>query len=84
MYFVYILKSLKDKKLYIGRTYNLDQRFREHNLGKVFSTKHRRPLKLVYYEAYKSEADCKKRELGLKKSGSVYMALKKRIAGCLM
>jgi len=79
MFYVYILKSKKDNKLYIGRTDNLNQRLKDHSLGKVTSTKHRRPLILVCYEAYRNREDSKKRESGLKKSGSVYMGLKKRI-----
>ncbi len=39
MYHVYILKSLKDFKLYIGRTDDLKRRFAEHKNGKVKSKK---------------------------------------------
>ena len=51
MNYTYVLKSLKDGKLYIGWTNNLKKRFDNHSLGKVFSTKDRRPLDLIYYEA---------------------------------
>lgn len=47
MFCVYILKSLKDGNLYIGRTNNFERRFEEHNLGKVQSTKSRTPLILL-------------------------------------
>ncbi len=83
MYYAYILKSLKDKRLYIGFTSNLKIRFKEHCEGLVDSTKDRRPLELIYYEAYKEKGDAVKRELSLKKSGSVYMGLIKRIAKSL-
>jgi hypothetical protein len=43
MYFVYILKSKKDNNLYIGSTNNIKKRMKEHNGGKVFSTKPRIP-----------------------------------------
>ncbi len=66
MFYVYILKSSADNKLYVGFTNNLKRRVREHNEGKNFSTKHRRPFKLIYYEAYLSEQDTKKREKFLK------------------
>jgi putative endonuclease len=56
---MYILKSLKDNKLYIGSTSDLRKRFKEHNLGLAISTKFRRPFKLVYYEAYLSEQDAR-------------------------
>jgi len=52
MYFVYILQSRKDNKLYIGYTEDLRVRFSLHTNGKVASTKNRRPLELIYYEAY--------------------------------
>ncbi len=66
MFYVYILKSKKDNNLYIGSTNNLRKRVKEHEKGKVFSTKSRNPLELVYYEAYKSEKDARKREMNLK------------------
>lgn len=57
MYYVYVLKSLKDKKLYTGRTKDLKRRLSEYNGGKVRSTKRRRPFELIFYEAFKSKAD---------------------------
>jgi putative endonuclease len=51
--------------LYIGYTYNLRKRLKEHNLGLVRSTKLKRPLYLVYYEAYASKQDAIKREITL-------------------
>jgi len=79
MYYVYVLKSDKDKKCYIGHTRNLKKRFYEHNSGKVSSTKPRRPLVLVYYEAYKSLADAREREVRLKLKSKAYAQLYKRI-----
>ena len=38
---------MKDGNLYIGRTNNFERRFKEHNLGKVQSTKSRTPLVLL-------------------------------------
>ena len=51
MYYTYVLKSAKDRKLYIGYTPDLRKRVLLHNQGKVFATKGRLPLKLIYYEA---------------------------------
>jgi len=65
-FFVYILKSLKDNKLYIGQTNNLESRLSRHNSGKVIATRNRRPLVLIYNEEYKSRADAMKREKYLK------------------
>ena len=66
MYYIYVLQSLKDRQFYVGYTYNLKNRFKEHNNGRVLSTKHRRPLKLVYYEACLNQQDAAKREKYLK------------------
>lgn len=52
MYYTYILKSKKDSQFYLGSTKDLKKRFKEHNDGKVYSTKYRKPFELVYYEAY--------------------------------
>lgn len=79
MYYVYIIKSLKDKKLYIGSTNNLQRRLKEHNDGKVISTKPRIPFELIYYEAYKAEKDARKREKNLKLRSRAHNQLKKRI-----
>ncbi|OGH11819.1 MAG: hypothetical protein A2857_03935 [Candidatus Levybacteria bacterium RIFCSPHIGHO2_01_FULL_36_15] len=54
MPYVYLLKSLKDYKQYIGSTINLEKRLEKHNRGEVKSTKYRRPLKLIGYEYFKT------------------------------
>jgi len=66
MYYVYILFSQKDSKLYVGYTPDLKSRVKKHNSGHVLATKNRRPLKLVYYESYLEESDAKRREKFLK------------------
>jgi putative endonuclease len=65
-YFVYVLISEKDGKLYKGYTQNLKLRIERHNNGEVPSTKARRPLKLIYFEACLSQDDAVKREKYLK------------------
>ena len=62
MYYVYVLKSQSDGKLYTGYTTHLENRIREHNAGEVDSTKGRRPLDLVFFEGYKGMEDAKRRE----------------------
>lgn len=66
MFYVYILFSGKDEELYTGFTPNLKSRFKAHTNGYVKATKHRRPLKLIYYEAYAEESDARRRERYLK------------------
>ena len=62
MFYVYILFSEKDKLLYTGFSPNLKSRYKAHKNGYVKATKHRRPLKLIYYEAYLRESDARRRE----------------------
>jgi len=77
-YYVYILYSKKVNKLYIGYCKDLRKRVEKHNKGYVRATKNRRPLKLVYYEAYREESDAKRRELYLK-GGCGRRELKKQL-----
>jgi len=62
MFYTYILHSKKDNDLYHGYTTDLTQRFEQHANGYVESTKYRRPLKLIYYEACCSKTDALQRE----------------------
>ena len=66
MYYVYVLQSEKDQKFYVGFTKDLKLRVEQHNKGYVESTRNRRPLKLIYYEACLNQADANKREKYLK------------------
>ena len=51
-YFVYVLKSEIDGRLYKGQTTDLEKRVKEHNSGKTKSTKGYVPWKLVYFEKF--------------------------------
>ena len=66
MQYVYVLKSKKNNKNYVGYTKNLKLRFEQHNKGLVSSTKDRKPLSLIYYEACINQQDATKREKYLK------------------
>jgi putative endonuclease len=66
MHYVYVLKSQKDNKNYVGYTKNLKLRFEQHNKGLVDSTKNRIPFRLIYYEACLNQQDATKREKYLK------------------
>ena len=83
MFYVYILKSLKDEKLYIGSTNDLKRRLSEHNNGLNRSTKARRPFELRYYEACTKESDARKREYTLKKDGKALGQIKRRVSESL-
>lgn len=79
MFYLYILKSRKDNNLYIGSTKDLRERLRLHNAGKVFSTRLRKPLELIYYEAYIAESDARRREKSLKLRSRSFAQLRKRL-----
>jgi len=64
--YVYILKSTKTKRFYIGCTTDCAKRLIEHNLGKTKSTKPYRPWKLIYTEDFKDKQTAYKREWFLK------------------
>jgi len=78
MFYVYVLRSLRDDGLYIGYTENLKRRFVQHNLGESKATHFRCPLKLIYYEAYLIREDAEGRERFLK-SGSGRRFLAKQL-----
>lgn len=78
MHYVYVLISTKDGKFYTGCTEDLRKRFREHNDGKVTSTKGRGPFELIYYEASLDTTDAFAREKYLK-SGMGKRYLKNRL-----
>ena len=65
MYYVYVLHC-NDEKLYTGYTPDLKKRLERHKRGFVKSTKNRRPLKLIHYEAFLEKRDAEKREKYLK------------------
>jgi putative endonuclease len=66
MNYVYVLLSEMDGQFYTGATANLKKRVREHREGRVSSTRKRRPVTLIYYEACISREDAFRREKYLK------------------
>jgi putative endonuclease len=67
MYYVYILLCA-DGQFYTGFSGDLRQRVKCHTDGRVQSTRSRRPVKLVFCEAFLSKADAQRREMYLKSS----------------
>jgi putative endonuclease len=65
MFYIYFL-ILNNGKIYKGLTSDLKRRINEHELGKVTSTRNKRPLKLIHYEAYLLKEDAARREKYLK------------------
>jgi putative endonuclease len=79
MYYVYLIKSKKTNKCYLGFTKNLKERLKQHNNRKSIATKFGIPYELIYYESYKSEKDARLREKKLKHNGQGIRRLKERL-----
>ena len=82
MYYTYVLQSRMDMMFYTGFTQDLKLRFEQHNKGLIESTKDRKPLELIYYEACLHRADATRREKYLK-SFHGKMFLRKRLKSYL-
>jgi len=65
VFYVYILKC-SDGKFYTGFSSDLKKRLTDHKSGNVESTKNKKPLKLIYYEAYINKINALNREKFLK------------------
>ena len=57
MYYFYVLYSLKDGNLYKGVTRDVGDRYLRHNMGGNTSTRHRRPLALIYVQKFETKSD---------------------------
>ena len=66
MCWVYILRSGKDGRFYIGSTKDLERRLARHSAGRVPATRARLPLALVYSERYPTLALAYRREKEIK------------------
>ena len=66
LHYVYVLQSQKDGQWYTGYTGDLRARIKEHRNGQCMSTKHRRPLRLIYFEGCPNKGDALAREKYLK------------------
>ncbi|MCC5840433.1 MAG: GIY-YIG nuclease family protein [Opitutales bacterium] len=81
-HYVYVLRSCSDSRFYVGLTNEIARRLKEHNDGKVPSTRGRIPFELVYWEGCLNRHDAARREKYLKTAwGKRY--LKTRISDYL-
>jgi len=77
VFYVYILKGIKNERYYIGYTANLRQRLSQHNAGINRSTKSGRPWQIIYTETMVTKSDAYKREKQIKsyKAGRAFKQL---------
>lgn len=66
MFYVYVLKSQRNGKLYKGFTSDLKRRIKEHNCGQPKFSRNNGPWRLIYYEGFISEKDAREEEKFLK------------------
>lgn len=67
MFYVYVLKSLRNGKRYICSTkLKPEERLKEHNWGTNQFTKRNGPFRLIYQEEYTNITEAKRRERILK------------------
>lgn len=79
MHYVYVLFSEVDRMLYVGSTKDLRKRWKDHCAGRADATKDRRPLRVIYYEAYPTQYEAERREKYLK-GGNGRGQLKKQLS----
>ena len=66
MVFVYVIKSEKSARLYVGISKNLEVRLSQHNAGKSKFTKGHMPWTLLYSEKLSDYGSARQREKYLK------------------
>jgi len=66
-HYIYIL-LLSNGQIYTGITNDIARRYCEHKVGKVKSTRNKRPLRIIHYEVYLLKSEAWRREKYLKKS----------------
>jgi putative endonuclease len=76
-HYVYILRSLKDSKYYIGVTHDVEARLLFHNSGRQRSTKNRIPFVLILVEQFETREAALAREKQIKswKGGNAFKIL---------
>ncbi len=67
MFYVYILKSEKFDKFYIGYTSNLEDRINRHKHGRSKYTSSILPVDLIYFETFETKSLALKREKEIKR-----------------
>ena len=76
MWYVYVIESNTNKFRYVGMSDNPECRLKSHNSGKVKSTKHYKPLRIIYREKVGTRVETRKREIYFKSAaGRKYLKM---------
>lgn len=62
MFFVYVLRSLRDGSHYTGQTSDLARRVEQHNMGACGFTSRHFPYELIHYETFETRSEAIQRE----------------------
>ena len=66
MYYIYVLKSLKRKYIYVGISDNPERRIEQHNFGYNRTTNPCNPFRVIMVEKFNTRARAREREKYLK------------------
>jgi len=80
MYYIYILKSIKNGFIYVGSTENVENRLFRHNSGKIKSTKAYKPWELVETKSFNTRSEAVKEEIFLKTGQQKELLRKKYVS----
>lgn len=83
MWKVYVLKSKKSGKYYVGMSQDVDQRLKQHNSGKSKFTSGHIPWDLIYSEVCDTALQARMREKYLKSAAGKRFISKLLSAGSL-
>ena len=62
MYHVYVLRSEKTGRRYVGSSQDIEKRTRQHNSGQSLATRHGVPWKLIHCEEFTNRAEAVRQE----------------------
>ena len=65
-FYVYVLRSIKFERNYVGFTKDINIRLKQHNSGKTKSTKPYKPWRVLFFETYSTKIEAINREKFLK------------------
>ena len=82
MFVVYLLRSIKDDKYYIGQTQDYKKRLQLHNSGRVKSTANRKPFVLIGYKVFGSRNEARWFEYDIKQHSDKKRKFIKMLEAC--
>ena len=68
LFYLYAIRDVTGNRIYVGQCADLGKRLRQHNMGRVKSTRLNRPWALVAVQTFNVREECRWIEYQLKKS----------------